>query len=486
MSRAQIIRLAIACFVLLVLGLPIPSSAAEPAALPGGFGLSAEYPGDAGIARDPAVLLAEDFEDGTIAELKKRWSDVSNKDGKVLALSEDVPAGGHGKRSIQMTSTLGQDTGGHLYTRLPRGVDKVFARFYVKFPEDAAYVHHFVHLGGYNPSTPWAQGGAGERPRGDERITVGIEPHGGNGRYAAPGAWTFYTYWQDMKISADGRYWGNALQGTRPAIIPRNRWQCVEVMLQLNSTPDASDGQLALWIDGKLQSHFFKGAKRGPWTGLGFRLLDEGGEPFEGFRFRKSNDLKINFFWLLFYVTENAGRQNRVANPPVNNRVWFDDIVVATEYVGPLRPAQAAAAVSPATGPSSVPRDAAERKKLAGLWKGFTVEGKGENPDRGPVKLELTITEQTMGGIEIKGTQRVDHGQGEYTLDLTTDPPQLDASKQVGPNRRQAYIGIYRIEGDTLKWCVSPQKVRPTTFETKKGQYLIILKRDKSAGAAPR
>jgi len=286
------------------------------------------------------VLIAEDFENGTIADLKQLWSDVSNKDGKVLSFSDDVPPGSHGRRCMQMAATLGENTGGHLYTRLPHAVDKVFARFYVKFPEDAGYVHHFVHLGGYNPSTAWAQGGAGERPRGDERITVGIEPHGHYGRYAAPGAWTFYNYWQEMKISADGKYWGNGLQGVRPAVIPRNRWQCVEVMLQLNSALDKSDGQLALWIDGKLQSHFVKGAKRSPWTGMSFQLVDESGEFFEGFRWRKSADLKINFFWPLYYVTENAPRQNKVANPPRTNRVWFDDVVVATEYIGPLRPSQ--------------------------------------------------------------------------------------------------------------------------------------------------
>jgi len=62
--------------------------------------------------------------------------------------------------------------------------------------------------------------------------------------------------------------------------------------------------------------------------------MDDGGEPFEGFRWRNSNDLKLNFFWLLHYVTENAARQNRVDNPEKENTVWFDDIVVATEYIG--------------------------------------------------------------------------------------------------------------------------------------------------------
>jgi uncharacterized protein (TIGR03067 family) len=122
-------------------------------------------------------------------------------------------------------------------------------------------------------------------------------------------------------------------------------------------------------------------------------------------------------------------------------------------------------------------KDTKARADLTGVWKGFAVEGKGENPDRGPVQLELTITPQAIAGIQVKGEQRIDHGQGAFTLDLAADPHVLDATK--GGPRKQAYVGIYMLDGDTLKWCVSPQKTRPTTFETKKGQFLLILKREK-------
>jgi predicted amidohydrolase len=303
-----------------------------------GAGLAAKHPGDEGLAQDPRVLFAENFETGTLEEIGRRWGQISNKDNEVMAFSGDTPPGTLGKRSLLMTATLGRNTGGHLYTRLARGADKVFARFYVKFPADAAYIHHFVTLGGYNPPTPWPQGGAGERPRGDDRFTVGIEPYGNYGRFPAPGAWNFYTYWQDMKGSADGKYWGNSLTPVQPALTPRDRWQCVELMIQCNSSPEKADGELALWLDGQPVAHFRPGVQRGKWTGMGFSLLEQGGEPMEGFRWRSNPDLKVNFFWLMLYVTENAARQNRVANPNPVNRVWFDDIVLATEYIGPMAP----------------------------------------------------------------------------------------------------------------------------------------------------
>ncbi|MCL4207475.1 MAG: TIGR03067 domain-containing protein [Pirellulaceae bacterium] len=124
------------------------------------------------------------------------------------------------------------------------------------------------------------------------------------------------------------------------------------------------------------------------------------------------------------------------------------------------------------------PDEAAERARFVGVWKGFAVHGRGERPNEGPVQLELTITERTIRGIQVRGSDRMDHGQGEYVLRMGANPKHLDAAKTAERGRSQAYVGIYRLEGDTLYWCVSPQKQRPKTFETQKGQFLLILHRD--------
>ncbi len=304
--------------------------------LPEGPGIAARYPGDAGIAKDPAVLLAEDFETGTIGDLGRKWTEVSNKGGKPLSFSDLKPGGSKGRRSLQITATPGEDTGGHLFAPLARGVDTAFARFYVRFAEDADYIHHFVHMGGLNPQTRWPNPQAGSCPKGDDRFSVGIEPWGDRGRAPAPGLWNFYVYWHEMKISADGRHWGNGLRPIEDHPTPRARWQCVEFMIKLNK-PGARDGELALWLDGKLKARIRKGSPRSEWTGMGFRLLEKGGDPFEGFSWRTSDALKTSNFWLLHYVTENAARQNGVTQPVTKNRVWFDDVVVATAYIGPIR-----------------------------------------------------------------------------------------------------------------------------------------------------
>lgn len=333
MLRAALLLLTLS---LLVLGLAGAQAPGARTTLPAGAGLAGDYPRDQGLEGDPRVLVRESFEAGTLEEVTARWRDVSNAEGKVLALSDVVPPTGSGRRSLAMTATLGENYGGHLYGVLPREVDVAYCRFYVRFAEKPEYIHHFVHLGGYRPATPWPQGGAGQRPEGHERVTVGIEPHGVYGQYPPPGIWSFYCYWPDMKISADGRYWGNALRPSVPAQVPAGRWQCVEFMVKLNSAPEEYDGELALWLDGALVAHFARGVQRGEWTGMGFDLVEEGGQPFEGFRWRTTTDLKLNFVWLLHYVTEYAGVANEVTAPNPLNTVWFDDLVVATDYIGPV------------------------------------------------------------------------------------------------------------------------------------------------------
>jgi hypothetical protein len=338
MIRHRVIPLTL--FVcLLSIAAVTPVVASEDAPLPRGPGLSAAHPGDRGLADDPAVLVFEPFDGATLADVQARWDEVSNREGRVLSLQDDAPEGSDDRRCIELAAHPVRDTGGHLYRRLPREVDELFVRFYVKFPEPANYVHHFVHVGGYRPATRYPQGGAGERPRGDERVTVGIEPFGRNGSLPAPGDWNLYAYWHEMKRSADGRYWGNGLSPAQPPRVPVGRWQCVELQFKLN-TPGRRDGALALWLDGEPVADFREGAPRGAWTGLGFQLKDrekgEGGEPFEGFDFRTTEDLKLNFLWLLHYVTPENQRRNRVADPDRPSVVRFDQVVAATRYVGPI------------------------------------------------------------------------------------------------------------------------------------------------------
>jgi hypothetical protein len=318
-----------------------PQTPKKPAAArPERAGIADKYPGDLGIEKDPRVVFAENFEAKELTGVTKRWETASGSEA--LSFSDQVPAGSGGKQSLLLTHVGGKGTGGQLYRRLKPGFDKLHARFYVKFDSDCAPIHHFgTNLGGYNPSTPWPQGGAGQRPAGDKSFSVGVEPFGKDW------VWDFYTYWCEMRGSPPkGQTWGNTFIRDPKLKVERGRWVCVEFMVKMNDVGD-TNGELALWIDGKSIGHFGKEFPKGKWVydkflpgegGEGVRWSDakggserftipEGGAPFDGFRWRTAKELNLNYVWLYAYIT-------RAAEGHVS-RIWFDDVVVATEYIGP-------------------------------------------------------------------------------------------------------------------------------------------------------
>ena len=278
---------------------PLPRPKPKPQAAPAA--IASKYPGDRGIEKDPCVLLHETFEAGTFD--KKRWPSISNKAG-ALSFSDDVPHASAGKKSLLVTAKLGENTGGHLFRRFRPGVERMHARFYVKFAPDCDYIHHFVHIVAENPPTLWPTGGAGLCPAGDKKFSTGLEPAGKWKKFPPPGAWNFYTYWHKMKRAGDGKYWGNSFMPTEPVVPQRGRWYCMEMMVQAN-TVGVDDGRQAFWVDGKKVGDFSQ------------------------IEWRTTADLKINAFWLMSYITDRWTKHKI-------NRVYFDDVVVATEYVGPI------------------------------------------------------------------------------------------------------------------------------------------------------
>ena len=304
-------------------------------------GIAAKYPADQGIENDSCVVFLEDFELDDLDRLQQRWEMVRNPE--IMALHHDVPQDSAGKRSLRMTQMADQGTGGDLYRRLDNGHERLFTRMYVKFARDCEQVHHFgTCVGGNHPSTPWPSVRAGRPTDGDKAFWVGIEPFGKRWQ------WDYYTYWCDMRGSPPrGQTWGNSFIHNDQLKVRLGEWTCVEVMVQMNDLGQ-TNGEMALWLDGKLVSHLGKGFPRGKWifdkfypgqSGDSVRwnhanndrehfTTAPGGDPFEGFRFRTAKPLNINFLWLYVYITQ--GTRGHA------NRIWFDDVIVATDYIGPL------------------------------------------------------------------------------------------------------------------------------------------------------
>jgi len=305
-------------------------------------GIASRYPGDAGIERDPAVILVENFE-SPLSEVQKRWDTAVSPEEQEE--SADVAPGSRGKKSLLIDRRSSSSPG--LYTRLKNpaggiGFDKVHARYYVKFAEDCGEIHHFgTCLGGNNPPTPWPSVKAGQPTEGDKSFWSGIEPFGSNW------TWDYYTYWHAMRGSPPrGQTWGNTFVRDPSLKVEKGKWICIEQMIRMNDVGQ-SNGEQALWIDGKLVSHLKPGDPKGVWIfdkftpgkgGQGVRWSKEKGEretfvvpaegdPFEGFEWRTDPKLNVNFVWLYAYTQKPAGHRIRV---------WFDDVVVATDYIGPI------------------------------------------------------------------------------------------------------------------------------------------------------
>ncbi len=306
--------------------------------------IASRYPHDEGIAQDPRVICTEDFEIASIDQLASRWDTVRN--AEIMSLSPERPPGSHGKHSLLMAQRAEKGTGGDLYRLLGSGHEKIYVRMYVKFAEDCEPIHHFGTCAGGNfPATRWPSVRAGQPTDGNKSFWVGIEPFGEKWQ------WDYYAYWCEMRGSPPkGQTWGNSFIHDDQWKVRKGHWTCIEFMLAMNDVDD-TNGEMALWIDGVPVSHLGKGFPRGKWIFDKF-LPQQGGEAvrwnqnkgdreyfqtapegdaFEGFRFRKNDKLNANFIWLYTYITKGTAGQT--------NRVWFDDVVVATSYIGPIAPA---------------------------------------------------------------------------------------------------------------------------------------------------
>lgn len=279
---------------------PVGTTRSTPTA--SGDGLAARFPGDYGVRSDPRVLFHEDFEsDPAFATWTERRGSGVRTTGEAHG----------GKQACAVTVDLKNEPSAWLFKRFPAGKDRVYARFYVKFPRPAEYLQRFVHLTADAPTNAGPLGGAGVCPDGGKRFATEILPHARRGTPAAPGFWRLSSYWCEMSISNDGKYWGNAFEAETEPVAAADAWTCVEFMVAANSTPSAKDGEQAFWIDGRPAARF------------------------EGLRWRTHPRVKVNGLWLLVHATEAAAKAKGSADPAAHLTVLFDDVVVATEYVGP-------------------------------------------------------------------------------------------------------------------------------------------------------
>src|SRR5262245_62568602 len=113
-----------------------------------------------------------------------------------------------------------------------------------------------------------------------------------------------------------------------------------------------------------------------------------------------------------------------------------------------------------------------EVKKFQGTWTIESSETGGMAIPPGELKEFIVIFEGDkhtvkMGDKVIRvGTQK---------LDPSKSPKAIDVTMTEGPNKGAVMLGIYEIDGDTLKVCFDPQgKKRPTEFKSAPGSENFV------------
>jgi hypothetical protein len=268
-------------------------------------GLAGRYPGDKGLASDPAVVLADDFESSI-----RPWDRTS---GGVTFIGE--PAHVHGGRQALQLSTNGPGGGGVIKYLSP-GFDRLFLRYYIKYDDAFPGAHH---VGGVMSAraTGVPDANPGVIPNGTNQFDVLLDHWSFDPKFPSPGQLVAYVYHMDQQHEWGEQFYPsgrtspgvNAARGIfGPSFLPRTdfipargRWYCFELMIQAN-TAGQRDGRVAFWVDGRLAADF------------------------PNLRFRTTDALKINRAAVTLYESRNNGL----------HRVWIDDVVVATTYIGPM------------------------------------------------------------------------------------------------------------------------------------------------------
>jgi hypothetical protein len=337
-------------------------------------GIAARYPNDKGIGSDPDVIMAEDFESYTAPDQllnNGKWNQLVHRENMRIASEAGVAyAGAKAIEYALPISATELSIGAHKTV----SQDVLYVRAYEKF--DSGYFLRNSNHNGISISAKYPGPGGGTPADGTGWFLFLVQnnilstPRTGE---SDPGFFHYYVYWPKQRslfgdhfypdgtvnpyssaTGADGKIVGNrgdwlAWPNQYPTFNvmaniapPRGQWFCAESMVKAN-TPGQKDGEVRFWYNGKLAAAF---------TNLNIRSI---------------STLKIDKCG----VGLHAQHSERV------NKKWYDNVVIARQYIGPM------ASASPV--PSPTPTPAARLQNISSRLliqtgsnvgiAGFVVEG---------------------------------------------------------------------------------------------------------------
>ena len=253
-------------------------------------GLAAFYPEDEGIANHPAVLFASGFETKEwlrqdfgipTSELQAKGHQTTNPDNVFF---------GNGALEYQNLEGKHDPDPYGIYFE---GQDIIYVRYYRRYEANYDFSCQAKMTGVW----ALAEGapGSGNHPNGYDQFSYRLETS------PDPNQPELYIYHPEQLTQYGQPFYQNI--GT-PVTIETNRWYSIELMLKANDAGQRN-GKAKLWIDGVLKAYY------------------------QNFRFRDTNSLKIN-------ALQITARVGGLCFAPQDQKVWDDNLVLATQYIGPM------------------------------------------------------------------------------------------------------------------------------------------------------
>lgn len=120
-----------------------------------------------------------------------------------------------------------------------------------------------------------------------------------------------------------------------------------------------------------------------------------------------------------------------------------------------------------------------EMAQLEGEWSMVAGEADGMAMPKAMVSTGKRVAKDGETAISMAG--RI-YFKAKFSIDSAKKPKAIDYVMTEGPTKGKTHLGIYELEGDTLKFCfAAPGRDRPTEFSAKEGsqQTLSVWKREK-------
>jgi uncharacterized protein (TIGR03067 family) len=120
-----------------------------------------------------------------------------------------------------------------------------------------------------------------------------------------------------------------------------------------------------------------------------------------------------------------------------------------------------------------------EMALLEGEWSMVSGEANGLAMPKEMVEKGKRVAKDGETTISFSGQIYL---KAKFTIDSSKTPKAIDYMMTEGPTKGKTHLGIYELDGDTVKFCfAAPGKDRPTDFTANEGSQrtLSVWKRDK-------